>query len=57
MKNLRQTHTFQIHSLTILLMALSSGGMYLAAMHHSTAWIWVLMGCFALANLLELAIQ
>jgi len=57
MKKLRKTHPFQIHILALLLMALSSIGMYLAATHQATPWIWALLGCFALGNLLELVAQ
>jgi hypothetical protein len=50
-------HSFQAHTIALGIMVASAGAMYFAAQSGSITWIWVLMGLFILANLLELAIQ
>lgn len=56
MKNL-QKHSYAIHSIAFVMMVLASLALYFAAGSGSTAWIWVLLGLFGLANLLVLFVK
>lgn len=50
-------HSFQAHSLTLAMMVAASALAYPAARSGADFWIWVALGLFILANLIELVIK
>jgi hypothetical protein len=50
-------HSFRAHAIALGMMVASAVALYFAAQSGSITWIWVLMGLFIVANLMELTIQ